>query len=191
MLSKLQSTGVSNASCDWFGSYLSQRTQVVNVVNSIFDPLPVTVGVPQGLIPGSVLFSLYVNDLLLVPTRCHTVGYVEDAKIVLSLPPNHISDTVIALNEDLLAVARWCCTNSLVINPDKTKLPVIGVPQITGSLPSFLTVKLLGKEIKPVPVAEDLGVIIDSSLCYNEHVTKPVSDCMRTLKELCHEIQPN
>ena len=48
--------------------------------------------------------------------------------------------------------------------PSKTKLPVIGVPQITRSLPSFLTVKLLGKEIKPVPVAKDLGVIIDSSL---------------------------
>ena len=59
------------------------------------------------------------------------------------------------------------CTNSLVINPDKTKLLVIGVPQITRSLPSFSTVKLLGKEIKPVPVAKDLGLIIDYSLSYN------------------------
>ena len=75
----------------------------------------------------------------------------------------------------MLAIARRCCTNSLVINPDKTKLLVIGVPQITRSLPFCPVVKLLGKEIKPVPVAKDLGVIIDSSLSYNEHVTKTVS----------------
>ena len=61
------------------------------------------------------------------------------------------------------------------------KLLVIGVPQITRSLPSFPTVKLLGKEIKPVLVAKDLGVIIDSSLSYNEHVTKTVSDCVHRL----------
>ena len=72
----------------------------------------------------------------------------------------------------MLAIARGCCTNSLVINPVKTKLLVIGVPQITRSLPSFPVVTLLGIEIKPVPVAKDLGVIIDSSLSYNEHVTK-------------------
>ena len=78
----------------------------------------------------------------------------------------------------MLAIARGCCTNSLVINPVKTKLLVIGVPQITRSLPSFPVVTLLGIEIKPVPVAKDLGVIIDSSLSYNEHVTKAVSHCM-------------
>ena len=102
-------------------------------------------------------------------------------KILLSLPPNQISDAVIALNEDLLAIARWCCTNSPVINPDKTKLLVIGVPQITRNLPSFSPVKLLGKKFKPVLVAKDLGVIIDSSLSYNEHVTKTVSDCRHRL----------
>ena len=100
---------------------------------------------------------------------------------MLSLPPNQISDAVIALNEDLLAIARWCCTNSPVINPDKTKLLVIGVPQITRNLPSFSPVKLLGKKFKPVLVAKDLGVIIDSSLSYNEHVTKTVSDCRHRL----------
>ena len=127
MLSKRQSTGVSNASCDWFGSYLSQRSQVVNVVNSVSDPLLVTVGVPQGSIPGSVLFSLCVNDLLLVP---------------------------------ILATTQWVMWKMQKLSS--------AFPQIifqTRSLPSFLTLKLLGKEIKPVPVAKDLGVIIDSSLC--------------------------
>ena len=66
--------------------------------------------------------------------------------------------------------------NSLLINPDKTELLVIGVPQLMRSLPSILPVKLLAKEIEPVTVAKDLGVMIDSSLSYNEHVTKTVSN---------------
>ena len=60
--------------------------------------------------------------------------------------------------------------NSLLINPDKTKLLVIGVPQLMRTLPSIPPVKLLAKEIEPVTVAKDLK--IDSSLSYNEHVTK-------------------
>ena len=127
------------------------------------------------------VFSLYVSDLLTVPTHCHRLGYVDDTKIFLSLPANKISDAVISLNEHPLAFARWCCTNSLVINPDKTKLLVIGVREIMRSLPSFPVVKLLGKEIEPVPVPRYLGVIIDSSLSYNEHVTKTVSNCMHRL----------
>lgn len=85
--------------------------------------------------------------------RSQAIVYVDYSKILL----------VIALNKDLLSIARWCCTNSLVINPDKTKLPGIGVPQITRSQPSFPPVKLLGKEIKPVSVGKDMGVTIESS----------------------------
>ena len=71
--------------------------------------------------------------------------------------------------------------NSLFINPGKTKLLVIGVPQLIRTPPSIPPVKLLGKEIKPVTVAKGLGVLIDSSLSYNEHVTKTVSNCMYRL----------
>ena len=49
------------------------------------------------------------------------------------------------------------------------------------TLPSIPPVKLLGKEIVPVTVAKDLGVMIDSSLSYNEHVIKTVSNCIYRL----------
>ena len=167
MLSKLGRIGVANAACNWFRSYLSERNQVVNIANCISDPLPLSVGVPQGSIVGPVLFTLYVNDLLSVPKHCQAMGYVDDTKIFLGLPPSQISDAVIALNKDLSDIATWCCMNSLLINPDKTKLLVIGVPQLMRTLPSIPLVKLFGKEIEPVTVTKDLGVMIDSFLSYN------------------------
>ena len=147
MLSKLCRIGVSNAACNWLGSYLSQQNQIVNIANCISDPLPLSVGVPQGSILGPVLFTRYVNDLLSVPKHCQAMGYVDDTKIFRGLPPSQISDAVIALNKDLSHIGMWCCMNSLLINPDKTKLLVIGVLQLMRTLPSIPLVKLLGKKL--------------------------------------------
>ena len=57
MLRKLRKSGVSEPACAWFESYLSQRQQVVKFQNTVSDPLPVTVGVPQGSIMSLVLFT--------------------------------------------------------------------------------------------------------------------------------------
>ena len=65
----------------------------------------------QGSILGPVLFTLYVNDLLSVPKHCQAMGYVDDTKIFLGLPPSQISDAVIALNKDFSDIA----TSSILI----------------------------------------------------------------------------
>ena len=49
---------------------------------------------------------------------------------------------------------------------------------VPATLPSAT---LLGTEIKPVTVAKDLGVYINSHLNFNEHITKTVSDCIHKL----------
>ena len=48
---------------DWFKSYLSQREQFENVNGRNSLSLPVTCGVQQGSILGTLLLLLYVNDL--------------------------------------------------------------------------------------------------------------------------------
>ena len=53
------------------------------------------------------------------------------------------------------------------MNPDKTKLLVIGMPQLLQQLPNF-TITLCGKPISSTPVAKDLGVFLDQCLSYDE-----------------------
>ena len=60
---------------------------------------------------------------------------------------------------------------------------MIGEPQLLCQLPS-VSVKILGKEIIPVTVAKDLGIYIDQSLTYNDHITKTVSTCLHKLIQI-------
>ena len=121
---------------------------------------------------GPVLFTLCVNDLFRVPKHCEP--------LFLGFPASELNDVISAVNEDLKEISIWCCRNSLLINPDKTKLLYVGVPQLMRTLPTPLpSATMLGTQIKPVTVAKDLGVYIDCHLNFNEHIfTKTASDCM-------------
>ena len=124
---KLPKAGAPESACARFESYLSQR-QVVKFKNIVYDPLPILVGVPQRSIMGPVLFTLYVNDLFRVPKHCEPLGYVDDTKLFLGFPASELNYVISAVNEDLKEISIWCCKNSLLINPDKTKLLYVGVP---------------------------------------------------------------
>ena len=92
-------------------------------------------------------------------------------------------NAVSAVNSDLNEICMWCCQNSLLLNPDKTKLLVVGVPQLLRQLPDF-TITLWGKPISPIHVAKDLGVFLDQCLSYDEHIRKTVHSCMNKLIQI-------
>ena len=57
LLSKLNNLGIHGVPFSWFGSYLSGRVQSVSLGGVTSHPLPVRRGVPQGSVPGLILFS--------------------------------------------------------------------------------------------------------------------------------------
>ena len=44
-----------------------------------------------------------------------------------------VHNAVASLNADLQQICKWRAKNSLLLNPDKTKLLVIGLPQLIKS----------------------------------------------------------
>ena len=96
---------------------------------------------------------------------------------------NDLDSAIDQINKDIDQLCCCCCGNSLLINPEKTKVLVLGTRQRLQQLPN-VSIKLLSKHIKPVPVAKDLGVHLDSCLSYTDHITKSVCSCMYSLFQI-------
>ena len=83
LLRKQQQIGITSSSLEWFHSYLTGRSQRVQIMDTVSASLPLKYGVPQGSILGPVLFTTYVNDLLAVSAHCKSARYVDDSKLYL------------------------------------------------------------------------------------------------------------
>ena len=132
LLSKLSEIGVSPSSIKWFESYLNNRKQKTSCGNEISAALPVTVGVPQGSILGTLLFLVYINNLPNAVKNSEVTLYADDMVLYcFSKDPRLLEDK---LNEDLLMVAYWLRENKLTLNLDKTKSTIIGSNRKLGNI---------------------------------------------------------
>ena len=63
LISKLKEYGLSELTLSWFESYLTNRSQCVQIESSLSDYKLVPWGVPQSSILGPLLYIIYINEL--------------------------------------------------------------------------------------------------------------------------------
>ena len=72
---------VSRNTVNWFQSYLSNRSFLINLGNNLSQPASVSCCASQSSILGPLLFLIYVNDMSQV-VKCDLFLYADDACVV-------------------------------------------------------------------------------------------------------------
>ena len=125
-----------------------------------------------------MLFSIYMLPLGEVIRR-HGISlnfYADDSQLYLPMKPND-PHMLSALRECLNDIKSWMALHFLQLNYKKTEILVIDPQQISEQILS--STGNLSKLIKPV--ARSLGVLFDSNLCFEQHITKIVQSCFYQL----------
>jgi Reverse transcriptase (RNA-dependent DNA polymerase)/Endonuclease-reverse transcriptase len=164
LLSKLEFYGIRGMAQHLLHSYLSNRKQYVHYNNMSSGIKYVTMGVPQGSILGPLLFLLYINDIEKASTLLHFILFADDTNLLLA---HKNLDVLIALiNAELSKVACWFECNRLSINVLKSNFIFFG----SKSRPPSITLRIADKVLAEVDSVKFLGVLIDSKLCWKNHI---------------------
>ena len=154
LIAKLSAYGFSMASLKLICSYLKNRQQRTKVGSSLSTWLEIILGVPQGSVFGSLLFNIFINDLLLFITKTEICNFADD-NTIYSCSDSHES-VISCLEIELNRWLSWFKSNQLVANPQKIQIMFLGVKDadfyslcIEGNaIPVTNHVKLLGIYIK-------------------------------------------
>ena len=113
VLNKLFRYGIRGTANDWFKSYLSSRSQFVEIDGNISSSLPICCGVPQGSILEPLLYLNFVNDIG-KSCQCNILSFADDTTLYVS--HSNINTLFSIANEQLNNLFAWFCANKLCLN---------------------------------------------------------------------------
>ena len=186
LLFKLDYYGIKNTEYNWFKSYLSQRTQIIKIHDTLSSPLPMQTGVPQGSILGPLLFILYMNDICESSNLFDFVLYADDTTLSAPLGtfiynPQHRNQIPVNINSELNKIYQWLSTNKLSLNIEKTKFMVFHFNQKRIDKSKIPHLEINGIPIKQVHDFNFLGLTISDTLSWHAHIEKISIKISRTL----------
>ena len=173
LLSKLSNYGIRGNALNLIESYLSNRSQYVDVLNEKSECLPVEWGVPQGSVLGPLLFIIYINDLPNVSNKGKFILFADDTNLFVAADSRKGAYDM--ANELLTLITEYMKSNLLHINAKKSCYMYFNPNkrEMESSVDSELENLSLAIEdslIVRVKSTKFLGVIIDDKLSWKPHI---------------------
>ena len=139
----------------------------MRVNGTLSDPASVLKGIPQSSVLGPILFVIYINDL---PNEVASdvLLFAGDTKIFRCI--KWIPDSLY-LQNDLQKLVDWSNRWLLKFNADKFHALTIGKHENIVHAHKY---RMDGVELEHVFEEKDIGVIVDSGLSFDEHITTKV-----------------
>jgi ribonuclease P/MRP protein subunit RPP40 len=150
-------------------NYLHDHSQEVFCNSQTSGSVMLNIGVPQGSILGHLLFIIYANDFESNITTATPYLYAADTTLV---SVNSNPDAVETQSQQSYSEAKqWFLMNKMTLNEEKTAL------QLHFTLKSFTCNDATNHE-------KFLGVVIDSKLTWNEHISEVANKLSRQISRV-------
>ena len=171
LLEKLEVYNFDQNSINWFQSYLSGRTQSVQVETKQSSKLDIgDHAAPQGSVLGGTLFLINENDFPAAREEGESVLFVDDDTDCVS------DDDPTALLEKIQHEADnscdWLRDNRMCVAGQKTKLMIVGTKELknikVGDREHSIMVD--GQLVEETRSEKLLGVIMNSKMTWKEHL---------------------
>ena len=167
LIAKLEAYGFDKSALIFVYDYLKSRKQRIKVNGSYSSWKELLCGVPQGSILGPLLFNIFINDIFFFLDKSKLANYADDNSTYTV--EDNILDLLKCLEHETSTVLNWFKINEMKSNSNKCHLIVSENANRTYSSTSFI---YLGNEfLECEDSVKLLGVILDSNLTLNDHVS--------------------
>ena len=183
LMSVLEYYGVCDPVLSWIKAFLTDRRQQVMINGCGSEWHPVISGIPQGSVLGPVLFVIFINTMVEKDTDSDIFLFADDAKVSKAIFQE--TDTTI-LQNDLDGMVQWTNKSLLQFHPGKCKsmrLSSRTVPDINHEY------HMQGNLLEHCTEEKDLGVIIDSKLSFDHHITAKIKQANRMSGLICRSFE--
>ena len=125
-------------------------------------------GVTQGSVPGPLLFSLYMSPIasIIAQQDINHAQYADDTQLYVELRDG--TDSAVQTCFSLLRT--WFTTDGLSLNADKSEDIIFSSRQNSTSINQHTDINLADSKILVSPKIKSLGVTLDSSLTFANHI---------------------
>ena len=145
------------------------------------------IGVFQGSCLGSLHYSVFSNDLSLFAENSNVIQYADDTQVLVSGKKSALPALVSSMETAMTALDSWFRANSLKVNANKTQIIVFGNRQNLQNLPlGEMTVTFRGVSLQPSTEVKILGIVFDSRLFWDQHISLLTRRCFGMLTGLVH-----
>ena len=163
------SFGVGGNVLSFISSYLAMRSQTVRVGSASSAPSDCSCGVPQGLVLGPILFTVYMSPIASVAYGHHVnqQQYADDTQLYIVFTKQTVVSSIHNLQVCLVALQTWFAQNGLALNPDKTEVIQMSKTRRAKELSSAARVNIAGASIKYSDQLKLLGVTLDAAFTFD------------------------
>ena len=183
LIKELAHYGINGTPLEWFTSYLTGRSQYVEIDGVFSNVLSLSTGVPHGSILGPLLFLIYMNDIPYCTKYFNFILYADDTTLSKTIQIPSMSP--LNINDELAKVYDSLAVNKLSLNVKKTKYVIFHAIKKNEDVVPDLEINRI--PLERVQSFNFLGLLLHENMSWKPHIdllSNKLAQCAWVLNRL-------